>query len=203
MFKRLFDLVFSGLGIVLLSPVFCAAALLILVDSGPPIFFRQERVGRNFRPFRIYKFRTMVPSSDKKGAMITIDGDERITRSGRILRKYKIDELPQLLNVLKGEMSLVGPRPEVSKYVRLFRTDYKRLLVLRPGITDPASIQFSDEEKVLALAGNWEEIYINRILPRKITLSLDYAAHRSVTRDVVLILKTLFKLGTRTKSQGL
>lgn len=199
MFKRLFDIVFSSFGLVLLSPVFTAAAVLILMDDGLPVFYSQERIGRNFRPFRIFKFRTMTPGSDAKGALVTIGGDERVTRAGRVLRRYKVDELPQLLNVLRGDMSLVGPRPEVIKYVGLFKEDYKKLLALRPGITDPASITFSEEERLLADAGNWEEVYVDQILPKKIGLSLEYAAHHGLITDLKLILRTFFKLGSGAK----
>jgi lipopolysaccharide/colanic/teichoic acid biosynthesis glycosyltransferase len=153
----------------------------------------QERMGRNFRPFRIIKFRTMAAGSEREGPFITVCGDNRITRLGRFLRKYKIDELPQLINVLKGDMSLVGPRPEVKKYVGLFRSDYEKLLTVRPGITDPASLQYSDEEGLLSLAGNWEEDYLRRILPAKIRLSSEYVDNHGVVTDIKLILKTILR----------
>jgi lipopolysaccharide/colanic/teichoic acid biosynthesis glycosyltransferase len=191
--KRFFDIIFSSLGLIILSPLFVVVALLIKIDSTGPVFFRQERIGRNFQPFSIYKFRTMVKGAEKKGSLITVGGDERITKTGRFLRKYKIDELPQLLNVLKGDMSFVGPRPEVKKYVQLFKSDYERLLKVRPGITDPASIKNSEEERTLALSENWEEDYINRILPEKIKLSLQYAEKGTVIADFKLIVQTLFK----------
>lgn len=194
MLKRLFDILFSAIGLLALSPVFAAAAFFIRHESDGPIFFRQERVGKDFRPFRIYKFRTMVADGEKKGPLITVGGDSRVTKVGRFLRKYKIDELPQLLNVLKGEMSLVGPRPEVVKYVRLFNSEYSRLLRVRPGITDPASIKYSEEERALSSAINWEDDYVNRILPEKIRLSLRYTENCSVLDDFKLILRTIFKI---------
>jgi lipopolysaccharide/colanic/teichoic acid biosynthesis glycosyltransferase len=192
--KRLFDIVCSFIGLIILSPVFAAAAAVIRLDSRGPVLFRQERIGRNFVPFTIYKFRTMSAATQGQGALITVGGDKRITRAGVFLRKYKIDELPQLINVLKGDMSLVGPRPEVRKYVDLFVEDYAKLLRIRPGITDPASIRYSEEETVLAAAGDWEEDYINRILPQKIALSLRYAEKPGVLMDVRLVLRTVLKL---------
>lgn len=194
MTKRLFDLIFSTMALVILLPVFAVTALLIKLDSNGPVFFLQERVGRNFRPFRIYKFRTMKADTEKDGALITVGGDERITRIGHILRKYKIDELPQFLNVLRGDMSLVGPRPEVGKYVQHFRSEYSRLLRLRPGITDPASIRFSQEENVLAAADDWEEVYVKSILPEKIRLSLPYVEEHGLLTDFKLIFRTFFKI---------
>lgn len=195
MAKRLFDILFSGVGLILMAPIFIMAAVMIKADDGGPVFFRQERIGMNFRAFRIFKFRTMSAGSEKRGSLITVAGDERITRSGHFLRKFKIDELPQLINVLKGEMSFVGPRPEVGKYVQLFKSEYRELLSARPGITDPASIEFSAEETVLASSANtWEDEYIGRILPEKIQLSLRYARSRNVLSDLKLIFKTVFKI---------
>lgn len=194
MAKRLFDIVFSAFSLILLLPLFAATAALIKLDSKGPVFFLQERIGRNFEPFRIYKFRSMKTAAETRGALITVEGDDRVTRVGRILRKYKIDELPQLLNVLKGDMSLVGPRPEVGEYVRLFRDEYKSLLVVRPGITDPASIEFSEEESVLAAAADWKEDYTKRVLPEKIRLSLSYVEKQGFLTDLKLITKTVFKI---------
>jgi lipopolysaccharide/colanic/teichoic acid biosynthesis glycosyltransferase len=194
MIKRLFDIVFSVIGLIILSPFFAAASVLIKLDSSGPVFFRQERIGRHFKPFRIYKFRTMTADAQNKGALITVGGDKRITRIGHVLRKYKIDEMPQLLNILKGEMSFVGPRPEVREYVQLFRTDYAKLLVIRPGITDPASLTYSEEEKVLAMSGNWEKNYICNILPDKIAMSLRYVENRSIFTDMRLVLQTILKI---------
>ncbi len=194
MTKRIFDVIFSIVGLMVLSPVFAAVSVLIKLDSTGPVFFLQERVGRYFRPFTIYKFRSMRTEARKKGALITVAGDERVTRVGRILRKHKIDELPQLLNVLKGDMSLVGPRPEVMEYVQLFSAEYEKLLKVRPGITDPASIKFSEEEKVLSAADDWEEDYKKRILPEKLHLSLRYAEKNSLLADLKLIFRTFFRI---------
>jgi len=192
--KRTFDIVAAFLGLLLLTPILFLAALLIKLDSKGPIFFRQERTGRGFRPFLIYKFRTMVQDIPHKGGPITSDGDPRITRAGRFLRKTKIDELPQLINVLKGEMSFVGPRPEVRQYVELFREDYEEILKIRPGITDLASLKYRDEEALLGHSGNPEEEYLRRVLPDKITLAKEYLKRSSFFFDIALILKTLPKL---------
>ena len=192
--KRLFDILFSFIGLLVLSPLFAAAAVLIKLDSRGPVFFRQTRVGRHFRPFVIYKFRTMREGAEKKGALITVGGDVRVTKVGHFLRTYKIDELPQLFNVLRGDMSLVGPRPEVMEYVQLFRADYEKLLRIRPGITDPASLRYSAEESVLASADNCQEDYLKRILPEKIRLSLRYLDDRNFFTDFALILQTIFKV---------
>jgi len=192
--KRLFDLFFSIIGLVVLFPLFLLVALAIKLDSRGPVFFRQERIGRNFKPFRIYKFRTMTVGSYEKGPAITVAGDSRVTRMGRFLRKTKIDELPQLINVLKGEMSFVGPRPEVGKYVELFKSDYQKLLSVRPGITDPASISYKDEESVLSRSADWEKEYINKILPEKIKSASKYVDNHNLWIDLGLIFKTIFKI---------
>jgi len=191
--KRLFDVVCSFLGLVLLAPVFLVVAILVKFDSKGPVFFKHERIGKDFRPFRVYKFRTMHEGAEQHGSSVTVGSDERITKLGRMLRRTKIDELPQLLNVLKGDMSLVGPRPEVKKYVDLYEQEYRRLLTVRPGITDPASLHYSEEEKVLALSPDWEEDYRKRILPDKIRLSLQYVENHSLGIDLSLILRTIMK----------
>ncbi len=191
--KRIFDIFFSLIGILLLLPLFAVVAILIKIDSRGPVFFRQERVGRNFHPFNIHKFRTMVVDAANNGPQITVGGDKRVTKVGRFLRKYKIDEIPQLINVLIGEMSFVGPRPEVKKYVELYKSEYEKLLKIRPGITDPSSIKYSNEEGVLSLSINWEEEYVKRILPEKIKLSLDYADNYNIFNDIRTIFKTVFK----------
>ena len=160
MMKRVFDIGVSFLGLLLLAPLLVPVALLIKWDSRGPVFFRQERIGKRFRPFVIYKFRTMVHDGLPKGAPITADGDPRITRVGRLLRKTKIDELPQLINVLKGEMSFVGPRPELRRYVELFQQEYVEILKIRPGITDLASLEYRDEAAVLGLSENPEDEYL-------------------------------------------
>lgn len=201
--KRLFDIIVSFTGLLALSPLFAAAAVLVKLDSKGPVFFRQERMGRNFTSFRIFKFRSMVAGSEKRGALITVGGDGRVTRVGRFLRKYKIDELPQLFNVLKGDMSMVGPRPEVKKYVGLFRSDYEKLLTVRPGITDPASLRYSDEEGVLSLSTNWEEDYVKRVLPEKIRLSSGYVDNHDVLTDIKLIMKTVVRTSQAGSVRGL
>ncbi|MFQ5852311.1 MAG: sugar transferase [Candidatus Binatia bacterium] len=192
--KRLFDIVASFLGLLLLSPLFLLVAVSIKLDSPGPVFFRQERMGRGFRPFYIHKFRTMIQYAPYKGGPITSGEDPRITRVGRLLRKAKIDELPQLINVLKGEMSFVGPRPEVRRYVELFREDYEEILKARPGITDLASLEFRDETAVLGQFENPEDEYIRSILPAKIRLSREYLKRSSFFSDVGLILRTLVRL---------
>ncbi len=192
--KRSFDIFFSFIGLIILWPFFVVIALLIKLDSVGPVFFRQERVGRNFKAFRIYKFRTMKVDAENGGPQITVGGDKRVTKIGKILRKHKIDELPQLINVLKGEMSFVGPRPEVRKYVELFKSDYKKLLKIRPGITDPSSLKYSKEEDVLSLSKNWEEDYVKVILPEKIKLSSHYVDNHNFLTDLSLIFKTVFEI---------
>ncbi len=191
--KRLFDFVFSLLGLTVLSPLLAVIAIFIKIDSKGSVFFRQERIGRHFKPFRIYKFRTMISDSSQQGPSVTVAGDRRVTRMGRFLRKTKIDELPQLINVLKGEMSFVGPRPEVGKYVELFKSDYQKLLSVRPGITDPASIYYADEEGVLSRSADWEREYSSKILPEKIKFASQYVDNHNLLLDLKLILKTIFR----------
>src|SRR5262245_6051115 len=194
MMKRTFDILVSAAGLVLLSPIFLVVALLIKADSPGPIFFLQERMGRRFQPFHIYKFRTMVPEAPRLGKLITAGEDPRITHVGRILRQTKIDELPQLLNVLKGDMSLVGPRPEVRQYVELFRPDYEEILQVSPGITDLASVHYRRESEILGQAENPEERYVKEILPEKIRLAKEYLRQSSLYFDASLIIQTLLVL---------
>ena len=194
MLKRTFDLLASLVGLALLAPFGVLVALAIKLDSRGPVFFRQVRVGRDFRPFSIYKFRTMVADAPARGGQLTAGADPRVTRVGRILRKTKVDELPQLINVLVGEMSLVGPRPEVPKYVELFASDYRDILSVRPGITDPASVQYRDEEKVLAAAANPEAAYVEQILPAKIALARQYIQRSSLAYDVRIIFQTFWRI---------
>jgi len=189
--KRVFDFTASLLGLIVLSPLFLIVAILIKLDDGGSIFFRQTRVGQHGKPFKIYKFRTMVENAEKLGAQVTKGDDPRITRVGKFLRKYKLDELPQLINVLKGEMSLVGPRPEVPKFVKLFDEDYKEILQVKPGITDYASLEFKDENELLKGAENPEEVYIKEILPKKIEYYKKYLKDISFTTDLKLLLKTI------------
>ena len=190
--KRLFDLVFSLTGLVLLSPLFLLIAIFIKLDSPGPVFFRQTRVGRGGEPFRIHKFRTMATATATKGLQLTVGADPRITRSGRWLRKYKLDELPQLIDVLLGTMSLVGPRPEVPKYVEYYPREQKDIVLsVRPGITDNASIEYRDENDILAESDNPEQDYIEKILPVKLGYYLRYVAQRSMTGDIAIILRTI------------
>jgi lipopolysaccharide/colanic/teichoic acid biosynthesis glycosyltransferase len=192
--KRAFDIAAASAGLVLLSPLFALLGVLIKIDSPGPVFFRQERIGRGFRSFLIIKFRTMVENAPERGALLTAGDDPRITRIGRFLRKSKIDELPQLLNVLKGEMTLVGPRPEVRKYVELFRSDYHEILQVRPGITDRASLKFRDEAAVLGNAAEPEREYVSRILPEKMALAKAYVRQASFFSDLALIFATFRKV---------
>jgi lipopolysaccharide/colanic/teichoic acid biosynthesis glycosyltransferase len=192
--KRLFDIVFSFIGILLLQPLFVVVAIMIKVDSTGPVFFRQGRVGKNFRRFMIYKFRTMVVDAERKGLRITSGGDSRVTRVGRMLRKFKIDELPQLFNVLKGDMSLVGPRPEVIKYVEWYKDDYERILSIRPGITDISSMTFRNEESILQGVDDPERYYVHVLLPEKMRLAREYIQNVSFFYDVKLIFKTLYNV---------
>jgi lipopolysaccharide/colanic/teichoic acid biosynthesis glycosyltransferase len=193
--KRCFDLFFTIPGVFFLLPVFLLIVFLIKFDSPGPVFFRQERIGRFGVPFSIYKFRTMVVDAEKLGKQITVGKDLRITRSGYFLRKYKLDELPQLLNVLKGEMSLVGPRPEVSRYVVEYPEDVKKIVLsVMPGITDRASIEYKDENEILGRATDPEKAYIHEVLPMKLKYYIDYAQKRSIMLDFKLILKTLLAI---------
>jgi lipopolysaccharide/colanic/teichoic acid biosynthesis glycosyltransferase len=192
--KRFFDILFSFIGLLLLQPLFAGIAIMIKVDSTGPVFFKQGRVGKNFRRFIIYKFRTMVVDAEKKGLRITPGGDCRVTRVGRMLRKFKIDELPQLFNVLKGDMSLVGPRPEVEEYVRLYEKDYREILKRRPGITDVSSIIFREEEAVLENQVDPEGYYKKILLPEKIRLAKEYIENSSFLYDLKLVLNTLHKI---------
>ena len=195
MLKRSFDLFFSGLGILVLSPVFCLISFLIFKEDKGPIFFRQERIGKNEIPFRIYKFRSMFVDAEKRGTQITIGHrDPRVTSIGYFLRKYKIDELPQLINVFKGEMSFVGPRPEVPRYVKHYTKDQKKVLTVRPGITDFASIYFKDESELLANASDPESFYINEVLPQKLELSLKYLQEASLLIDLKIIFSTFLRI---------
>ena len=192
--KRMFDIVVAAAALVVLFPLLVLSALLIKLDSPGPIFFKQERIGRNFRPFWIYKFRTMAQDAPARGGLVTIGEDARVTRVGRLLRKSKIDEIPQLTNILRGDMALVGPRPEVRQYVELFRRDYEEILQVRPGLTDLASLKYRDEAALLGKAANPEDEYMRHVLPDKIRLAKDYLRRSSFLFDLSLILKTLFKL---------
>jgi lipopolysaccharide/colanic/teichoic acid biosynthesis glycosyltransferase len=189
--KRTVDIAAAAIALLVLLPVLLVVAAAVKLDSAGPVLFRQVRVGRRFRPFFIYKFRTMVVGADCRGPAITSSCDARITRLGRVLRLTKIDELPQLLNVLKGQMSLVGPRPEVPKYVEMFRDDFAEILQARPGLTDLASLKYRNEAETLAQAAQPEREYVTRILPDKIALSKEYLQRASLAFDVMLIARTL------------
>jgi lipopolysaccharide/colanic/teichoic acid biosynthesis glycosyltransferase len=188
--KRLFDIVASGFGLLVLSPLFILVAVWIKLDSKGPVFYRQVRVGRYNKDFRIFKFRSMCVGSDK-GSLVTIGGrDPRVTRSGYFIRKYKIDELPQLINVFIGDMSLVGPRPEVRHYVNYWTPEQMHVLDVRPGITDPASIKFRNENELLEKADDPEKFYIEVIMQEKIELYLHYVKNASLGYDIKLIFQT-------------
>ena len=190
MIKRLFDIVASGCGLLVLSPVLLLVALWVKLDSKGPIFYRQVRVGLHNKNFRIFKFRSMRVGADK-GSLVTIGGrDPRVTRSGYFIRKYKLDELPQLINVLMGDMSLVGPRPEVRHYVDYWTSEQMHVLDVRPGITDPASIKFRNENELMDQASNPEDYYIHVIMQEKIKLYLEYVKNASFMYDLKLIFQT-------------
>lgn len=192
MAKRCFDVVLAGLGLLVLSPLLLALAAWIKLDSPGPVFFRQVRVGRGGRTFRIHKLRTMGDAPAAAGPEITVGVDRRITRAGRVLRHYKLDELVQLIDVLKGDMSLVGPRPEVPRYVAMYPAHLRdRVLSVRPGITDPASLEYRDEASVLAAAADPEAEYVNVVMPAKLALAARYVEQASLATDLRLIGRTL------------
>lgn len=189
--KRFYDLLFAGAGLLFLSPVFLLVSVGVKLSDGGPVFYRQQRVGQGGRLFWIWKFRSMVVNAERLGIAVTRDGDPRITRLGRILRKTKLDELPQLWNVLVGDMSLVGPRPEVPKYVERYTPSQRIILELKPGITDLATLRFRNEEELLRGAEDTERFYLEHCVPRKIELNLDYARRAGLWSDTVIILRTL------------
>ncbi len=191
---RFFDFFFTVLGLIILSPLFLIVAIWIKLDSSGPVFYRQTRVGKNNKDFKLLKFRSMVTDSDKKG-LITVGGrDPRVTKSGYFIRKYKLDELPQLINVLKNDMSLVGPRPEVRKYVDLYNEIQRMVLSVKPGITDYASIEYIDENEILGKAENPEKVYIEQIMPEKILYNMKYIQNRSVKEYFKIIFLTIGKI---------
>lgn len=194
MAKRLFDIVSSGIGLLCLAPVFVVMAIWIKLDSRGPVFYRQTRVGRYGHDFRIFKFRSMRVGSDK-GRQITVgERDPRITRFGYFIRRYKIDELPQLINVFLGDMSIVGPRPEVRKYVDLYSEEQRKVFQVRPGITDLASIKYRNENELLSQVDDPDTYYIDVIMPDKLTINLEYIRHQSFMGDIKIIFNTLFKI---------
>ena len=191
--KRIFDITASGLGIIVLSPILIVIALIIKKESDGPVFFKQIRVGEKGRNFETLKYRTMVVDAEKMGRQITVGNDNRITKIGGFLRKYKLDELPQLINVFKGDMSLVGPRPEVPRYVEMYNEEQRKVLDVKPGITDLASIRYRDENELLGTAEDPDDMYINTIMPDKLALNLEYINKSNVFFDIYIILKTIVK----------
>ena len=194
MLKRIFDILLAAVGILILLPVFLLVVAWIKFDSRGPAFYKQIRVGKDNRDFQLLKFRSMRIGSDKSG-LLTIGGrDPRVTRSGYFIRKYKIDELPQLINVLIGDMSLVGPRPEVRKYVELYNADQRRVLLVKPGITDLASLEYFNENELLSQSTNPEETYIEVVMPHKLMLNLKYIEQAGLATDVQIILRTIKRI---------
>lgn len=191
--RRSLDIVTSLAGLTLLSPLFLLVAVAIKLDSAGPVFYRAVRVGREGRPFRVYKFRSMVKDADRGGPGITTADDERITKLGRLLRRTKVDELPQLINVFRGDMSLVGPRPEDPRYVALYTREQRQVLAVRPGITGPASVRYRHEEESLN-GPDWEQVYIQEVMPHKLQMELDYLVRRTVWTDLGVILETMMTL---------
>ncbi|MBR5983615.1 MAG: sugar transferase [Bacteroidales bacterium] len=192
--KRLFDIVCSFVGLLILSPLLLIVALLVVTTSRGGVFYRQVRVGKDFRNFKILKFRSMRPDSDKKGLLTVGSKDNRVTKVGYFIRKYKIDELPQLINVLVGDMSFVGPRPEVPKYVEMYNEEQRKVLSVRPGITDYASIEYRNENDILAKSDNPEQTYIDEVMPAKLKLNLRYINEMSFKTDLKIIFGTIFKI---------
>ncbi|HQY21027.1 MAG TPA: sugar transferase [Ignavibacteria bacterium] len=191
MVKRLFDIIFSLIGLVFLAPFLILITIIIKADSKGPVFYIQKRVGKGNKDFRLFKFRSMRIDSDISGLLTVGNKDPRITSSGYYLRKYKLDEIPQLYNVLKGEMSFVGPRPEVRKYVELYNEYQMKVLEVKPGITDLASIKYRNENELLADSDDPEGLYTNEIMPDKIEINLEYISDRSLLKDIRIIIKTL------------
>lgn len=188
--KRILDILITSIGIILFFPVIIAISLIILISSGYPIFFLQERVGQDWKIFKIIKFRTMVKNADKMGIGISSHDDSRVTNIGKFLRKFKIDEIPQIFNVLLGDMSLVGPRPELLKYAEYYNDDYSQILKIKPGITDYASLEFSNESELLKDPDDSEKVYINKILPDKIKLYKKYLKEANLITDIRIIFST-------------
>ena len=191
MLKRGFDILTSAVGLLFLSPLFVIVALIVRLSSPGPVFYRAKRAGRGGTEFTLYKFRSMVVDADQQGPGITVAGDPRVTPFGRVLRRSKLDELPQLFNVLRGDMSFVGPRPEDPRYVAFYTSEQRKALAMRPGITSLASLRYRNEEAVLT-GEDWENRYINEVLPAKLTIDLEYAQNANLWRDIGIILRTLF-----------
>lgn len=193
MLKRGFDLLASGIGLVVLSPFLALVAIAVRLDSPGPVFYRAKRIGRHGEEFYLYKFRTMVANADRQGPGITVANDRRVTRVGRILRRTKFDEFPQLFNVLRGDMSLVGPRPEDPRYVAYYTPEQREVFTVRPGITSLASVQFRNEEETL-VGPDWERKYIELLMPAKLAIDLEYARKACLYQDIILIIKTILWL---------
>lgn len=191
---RFCDILFSLIGLILLSPLFLIVALWIVIDDFGPVFYRQQRVGKDNKDFGLLKFRSMRVGADKMSLITIGDRDPRVTRAGFYIRKYKLDELPQLWNVLIGDMSLVGPRPEVRRYVDLYTSEQKRILSIPPGITDYASIEYIDENRLLAQSDNPDKTYIDEIMPAKIALNMRYMEHKTIGEYFKIIFLTLAKI---------
>jgi lipopolysaccharide/colanic/teichoic acid biosynthesis glycosyltransferase len=197
--KRLLDIIVASIALLILFPFMLIVSLLIVLESAGGIFYRQIRVGKNNKHFYLYKFRSMKKNAEKEG-LLTVGGkDPRVTRVGYFLRKSKMDELPQLINIIKGDMSIVGPRPEVPKYVALYDENQQRVLFVRPGLTDLASIKYIDENALLEKAENPEEFYIQKIMPDKLHLNLEYIDNKSFAKDFRIIFQTLIRLFNRKK----
>lgn len=192
--KRIFDLFFSFLGILFLLPIYIIIAILIKIDSNGDILYKQERIGKNGIPFYVLKFRTMIPNAFSKGALTVGSRDPRVTNIGFYLRKYKLDELPQLFNVFLGEMSFVGPRPEVKKYTDLYNAEQKKVLSVAPEITDYASIKFRNENDLLSVSDDPEKLYIDQIMPEKLNLNLKYINDNNVFKDIKIIFNTFYTI---------
>ena len=199
MLKRISDIILSSLGLIVTSPLTILSAIVIKLDSKGPVFYRGTRVGRAEKPFKMYKFRTMVVNADKIGGPSTSDDDPRLTKAGKFIRKYKLDELPQLINVFKGEMSFVGPRPEVPSEVETYSEEEKRILNIKPGITDYASLTFHNEGEILRGSPNPHQTYREKIRPEKLRLGLKYVDEQSFSVDIKIIMQTIMSLiKTRT-----
>ena len=195
--KRTYDLVFAALGLIILSPLLLLIAIIVKLSDRGPVLFLQRRIGQYGRPFRIWKFRTMIVDAEKHGLSVTKAGDHRVTLVGRVLRKTKLDELPQLWNVLRGEMSFVGPRPEVPRYVERYTPEQQQVLSLKPGITDLATLEFRREEELLRNVADPEKFYVEYCLPKKIELNLDYNQRANLWHDTRIILFSLIPLGSQ------
>ncbi|HUM47753.1 MAG TPA: sugar transferase [Chitinophagales bacterium] len=192
--KRIFDIVTASIALALLFPLFVLIGFAVKMDSPGKVFFLQKRVGHYGKVFSMFKFRTMYTGSDKKGLLTIGDEDHRITRSGKFLRRYKLDELPQLINVLAGNMSLVGPRPEVQQYVDLYNAEQKKVLQAKPGITDPVSLQYFNENELMSRYADPEEGYVKEVMPEKLRLNLEYLEHRSFYSDLRILLMTIARI---------